>query len=218
VGEAALLPPSQPSPAKRGRCSIAGEGHHMNSGQSTMIIWKRTTTVTMHGPNAQEDIADVQIQAPLERLGRVLERLAKGALALTLYGSGSLVVSGILFYFSWKLGLSALLVLTGLLPLGASAYLLWRLLRRGQPPRLWRYKSREAAILRLAQRSRGRLTVAEVAMGTRLTLREAEETLSALVREGYIDVEVSPSGILVYHCMPLSGRGDRDAAEQVLPR
>src|SRR5687768_12741245 len=101
-----------------------------------MIIWKRSTTVTMHGPDGREDITDTRMQASIERFGRVLERLAKGALALTLYGSGSLVLSGILFYFSWKLGLSALLVLTGLLPLGASAYLLWRLLRRGQPPRL----------------------------------------------------------------------------------
>jgi hypothetical protein len=182
-----------------------------------MVIWKRVTTVTMHGPDEQEDVTDAWMQAPLERFGRVLERLVKGALALTLYGSGSLVVSGILFYFSWKLGLSALLVLTGLLPLGTSAYLLWRLLQRGHPPRLWRYKSREAAILRLAQRSRGRLTVAEVALGTGLTLREAEVTLSALVREGYVDVEVSPSGLLVYHCMPSADRADRESAEPVLP-
>jgi hypothetical protein len=182
-----------------------------------MVIWKRSTIVTISGGEGRNDMTEVQMQAPIERLGRALERLAKGALALTLYGSGSLVVSGILFYFSWKLGLSALLVLTGLLPLGASAYLLWRLLRRGQPRRLWRYKSREAAILRLAQRSRGRLTVTEVAMGTGLTLREAEATLRELVREGYVDLEVSPSGMLVYHCVPLSGRDDRDSAEQVLP-
>jgi len=183
-----------------------------------MVIWKRSTTVTMHGPDGRENITDTRMQAPIERLGRAFESLAKGALALTLYGSGSLVVSGILFYFSWELGLSALFVLTGLLPLGASAYLLWRLLRRGQPPRLWRYKSREAAILRLAQGSRGQLTVAEVAMGTGLTLREAEATLSALVRDGYVDVEVSASGMLVYHCVPLSGKGDRDSTEPVLPR
>jgi hypothetical protein len=189
----------------------------MHAGHLIMVIWKRVTTVTMHGSDAREDILDARMQAPVERFGRVLERLAKGALALTLYGSGSLVVSGVLFYFSWKLGLSALLVLTGLLPLGGSAYLLWRLVQRGQPPRLWRYKSREAAILRLAQRSGGRLTVAEVAMTTALTLREAEMTLNALVREGYVDVEVSPSGLLVYHCIRLAERGDRDSAEPVLP-
>jgi hypothetical protein len=182
-----------------------------------MVISKHSTTMTRHGSDAEGETPDVRMQASIERFGRVLEGLAKGALALTLYGSGSLVVSGILFYFSWKLGLSALLVLTGLLPLGASAYLLWRLLRRGQQPRLWRYRSREAAILRVAQRSKGRLTVAEVAMGTGLTLRQAEATLSALVREGYIDIEVSPSGMLVYHCVPLRSKGDRDSAEQVLP-
>jgi hypothetical protein len=183
----------------------------------SMANWKPTTNLVEQRSNTREAWGDAPLQTPLERLGRFVEGLAKGALALVLYGSSTLVLSGILFYFSWKLGLSTLLVLSGLLPLGASAYLLWCLLRGRRPPRLWRYKTREAAILRLAQRVGGRLTVAEVAMGTGLGLREAEATLNELVRKGYADLQVSPSGMLVYHCIPLSGAVDKEHAEQVLP-
>jgi hypothetical protein len=155
--------------------------------------------------------------APFERLGHIVERIAKGALAMTLYASGTLVVSGVLFYFSWKLGLTALFVLSGLLPLGASGYLLWRLMRRGRPPRLWRYKSREAAIVHLAQRLGGRLTVTDAAIGTGLTLQEAEATLNELVRQGYADLQVSASGVLVYQCFPLTGTAEKERAERILP-
>jgi hypothetical protein len=183
----------------------------------SVAIWKQATIVIERRPDAREARRDTTVQTPLERLGRFVEVLAKGALALTLYGSGTLVLSGILFYFSWKLGLAALLVLSGLLPLGASAYLLWRLLRGQRPPRLWRYKAREAAILQLAQHVGGRLTVAEVAMGTGLSLQAARATLNELVRKGYADLQVSPSGMLVYHCLPLSGAVDKERAERVWP-
>jgi hypothetical protein len=181
-----------------------------------MVTCKHTANLLERRSDRRQAWGDATMQAPLERLGRFVEGLAKGALALTLYGSGTLVLSGILFYFSWKLGLSALLVLSGLLPLGASAYLLWRLLRGRRPPRLWRYRTREAAILQLAHRVGGRLTVAEVAVGTRLSLQEAEATLNKLVRKGYVDLEVSPSGMLVYHCLPLSGAGDKERAQRLL--
>lgn len=182
-----------------------------------MVTWKRSSTITRPDDAGRDGASDPQMPAPFERLGRILERIAKGALAVTLYGSGTLVVSGILFYSSWKLGLTALFVLSGLLPLAASVYLLWRLMQRGRPPRLWRSKSREAAILQLAQRLGGRLTVADVAMGTGLTLREAEAALNELVHKGYADLHVSPSGVLIYQCFPLVGAADRDRAEQLLP-
>jgi hypothetical protein len=180
-----------------------------------MLIRKQTTYIVERRANGREPWRDGTAQTPLERLSRLLEALAKGALALTLYGSGTLVLSGILFYFSWALGLSALLVLSGLLPLGGSAYLLWRLLRGRRPPGLWRYRTREAAIMQLAKRMGGRLTVAEVAIGTGLSLQKAEATLNELVRKGYVDVQVSPSGMLVYHCLHLSGAGDKERAERL---
>jgi hypothetical protein len=126
------------------------------------------------------------------------------------------VVSGVLFYFSWKLGVTALFVLSGLLPLGASAYLLWRLIRRGHQPRLWRYRTREAAILKLARRLGGRLTVADVALGTGLTLRASEAALNELARKGYVELQVAPSGVLVYSCDALADAPDKNHAEGIL--
>lgn len=155
----------------------------------------------MQGASEWEAQAPTQVQALQQRIGRFLSTVLKGTLALTLYGSSTLVVSGVLFYFSWKLGLSALFVLSGLLPLAGSMYLLWRVLRPQRPPRRWGYKAREAAVLQLAQRLGGRLTVGDVALGTALTLQEAEAILNELVRKGYADLQLSPSGMLVYHCL-----------------
>jgi hypothetical protein len=176
---------------------------------------KRSILITTRDPEAREESYDPQVAAFKERLGRFCERLAKGVLAVALYGSGTLVLSGVLFYFSWKLGLTALFVLSGLLPLSASAYLLWRLTGRARQPRLWRARSREAAVLKLAQRLGGRLTVSDVALGTGLTLRTSEVVLNTLVSQGYAELQVSPTGVFIYHCFPLADARDKRHAERV---
>jgi hypothetical protein len=182
-----------------------------------MLTWKRSIIVTARRAGGYEEACDWQLEGFKERVLRVFEGVVKGALAVVLYGSGAVVFSGVLFYFSWKLGIAALFVLGGLLPLGGSAYLLWRLMRRGRPPWLWRQGSRQAAILKLAQRLGGRLTVADVTLGTGLRLQEAETALNDLVRRGYADLQVSPVGVLVYRCFPLADAHEKDRAEPVLP-
>jgi hypothetical protein len=181
-----------------------------------MLIWKRSIAMTSWHAEERDEISDLQVDAFKERVARFCGGLAKGALAAVLYGSGSLVLSGVLFYFSWKLGIAALLVLGGLLPLAGSGYLLWRLMRRGAPPWLWRRRWRQVAILKLARRLGGRLTVADVVLGTGLSLGEAEATLKELARQRYVDLQVSPSGILVYHCFPLANAPDKSRAERVM--
>jgi hypothetical protein len=163
-----------------------------------------------------DDTPDVQVDAVKERIFRFFESLAKGTLAAVLYGSGTLVLSGVLFYFSWKLGIAALFVLAGLMPMAGSAYLLWRLMRRGRPPWLWRGRWRQGAILKLAWRRGGRLTVADVALGTGLTLGEAKAALNELARKGYAGLQVSPSGVLVYHFFSLADVHDKSRAAHVL--
>jgi hypothetical protein len=182
-----------------------------------MITWKRSIILAARRAGGHDEASDSQLEAFKERVLRVFEGVVKGALAVALYGSGAVVLSGVLFYFSWKLGIAALFVLGGLLPLTGSAYLLWRLVGRGRPPRLWRQGSRQAAILKLARRLGGRLTVADVTLGTGLRLQEAESTLNDLVRKGYADLQVSPAGVLVYHCFPLADAHEKDRAEHVLP-
>jgi hypothetical protein len=172
--------------------------------------------VTSWRTEERDETPDAQVEAFTERIFRFFEGLAKGALAAVLYGSGSLVLSGVLFYFSWKLGIAALLVLGGLLPLAGSAYLLWRLIRRGRPPWLWRGRWRQVAILRLAQRLGGRMTVADVALGTGLSLGEAKAALNELARKGYAGLEVSPSGVLVYHFFPPVDAHHKRRAARVL--
>jgi hypothetical protein len=187
-------------------------------GKRAMITFtvKRSVLISPRNPEEEEDHAGPQIAALKERAWGFFERLAKGVLAVVLYGSGTLVFSGVLFYFSWKLGLTALFVLSGLLPLSASVYLLWRLTHRERRPWLWRSRAREAAILKLARRLGGRLTVADVALGTGLSLQAAEVALNELVRRGYAELQVSRSGVLVYHCFPLADGQDKSHAERVL--
>lgn len=179
------------------------------------FTWKRTLLIDTRPPDRDDTRPDPQIAALKERLWGFCERLAKGLLAVTLYGSGTLVLSGVLFYFSWKLGLTALLVLSGLLPLGGSAYLLWRLMGR-QRPWLWHARAREAAILAMAKRLGGRLTVADVALGTGLTLHASERALNELVRRGYAELHVSGGGVLIYQCFPLADVQSKQQAERVL--
>jgi hypothetical protein len=181
-----------------------------------MLTWKRSIAMTSWQVGELDAASDPQVDAVKERVVRFCGGVAKGILAAMLYGSGSVVLSGVLFYFSWKLGIAALLVLGGLLPLAGSGYLLWRLMRWGGPPWLGRRRWRQAAILALARRLGGRLTAADVVLGTGLSLREAEATLNELARQRYIDLEVSPSGVLVYHCFPLTHAPDKNRAARVL--
>jgi hypothetical protein len=71
-----------------------------------MITWKRSVMITSQRTAAHDEAANLQIEAFKERVLRVFEGLAKGALATALYGSGALVLSGVLFYFSWELGIA----------------------------------------------------------------------------------------------------------------
>jgi hypothetical protein len=161
-------------------------------------------------------MSDPRLEAVKARLSRFCGNLVKGVLAAVLYGSGALVLSGVLFYFSWKLGIAALLVLGGLFPLAGSAYLLWRILRRQGAPWLGRRRWRQVAILTLASRLGGRLTVADVVLGTDLSLQEAEATLKELARQRYVNLQVSPAGVVVYHCFPSAETKDiRHAAPQL---
>ena len=55
-----------------------------------MFTWKRSLIVTSWRADAREEIPDVQVEAIKERIVRFFEGLAKGTLAVVLYGSGTL--------------------------------------------------------------------------------------------------------------------------------
>ena len=56
----------------------------------------------------------------------------------------------------------------------------------------------EAEVLRVALSRDGRITAAEVAMATELSLEEAQGYLERLARNGTISVEVGANGMLIY--------------------
>ena len=56
----------------------------------------------------------------------------------------------------------------------------------------------EAEVLRVALSRDGRITAAEVAMATELSLEEAQGYLERLARSGTISVEVGANGMLIY--------------------
>ena len=56
----------------------------------------------------------------------------------------------------------------------------------------------EAEVLRVALSRDGRITAAEVAMATELSLDEAQGYLERLARSGMISVEVGANGMLIY--------------------
>ncbi len=56
----------------------------------------------------------------------------------------------------------------------------------------------EAEVLRLASAGSGRLAVVEIVRDLGVSSAEAEEALQALMRRGVADVEVTPSGGIVY--------------------
>ena len=56
----------------------------------------------------------------------------------------------------------------------------------------------EAEVLRVALSRDGRVTAAEVAMTTELSLEEAQGYLERLARSGTISVEVGANGMLIY--------------------
>ena len=56
----------------------------------------------------------------------------------------------------------------------------------------------EKIVLQLAKKRHGKLTVAEVAANSALTLEQAKETLDQLNIKGFNEMDVSDAGIIVY--------------------
>ena len=63
---------------------------------------------------------------------------------------------------------------------------------------LVRYRRRQNRVVRLAHQRGGRLTVTETAADTGLTVEEASEILKRLADGGFVEVEITDSGLIVY--------------------
>lgn len=70
------------------------------------------------------------------------------------------------------------------------------------------YSKRERQVLRLAQQKGGRLTIPEIAADTSLTTQEAEEFMRRLVTNGYVNMDVTETGVIVYEFYEIAHRGE----------
>jgi hypothetical protein len=77
--------------------------------------------------------------------------------------------------------------------------LLWVLAERlDAAARLVRYRRQQNRILKLAHARGGRLTTTEAATDTGLTVEDCEQILKKLAEGGFVEVEVTDSGLMVY--------------------
>ena len=77
--------------------------------------------------------------------------------------------------------------------------LLWILAKKlDAAAHLVRYRRQQSRVVRLARQRGGRLTVTETAADTGLTVEEASEILKRLADGGFVEVEITDSGVIVY--------------------
>ncbi len=77
--------------------------------------------------------------------------------------------------------------------------ILWILARKLDAAALLvRRRKQQNRIVRLARERGGRLMVAEAAADTGLTVQEAEQILKELADGGYVEIQVTDSGMVVY--------------------
>jgi hypothetical protein len=68
------------------------------------------------------------------------------------------------------------------------------------------HEQREREIIRLAQQKRGRLTIPEIAVATSMTTEEADEMMREMTAKGYVDMQVTDSGVIVYEFYEIAHR------------
>ena len=77
--------------------------------------------------------------------------------------------------------------------------LLWLSSRKlDEAAQLVRYRRQQNKLVRLARQRQGRLTVTESAAETGMTIEECEQILKKMADGGYVEVEVTDSGLMVY--------------------
>jgi hypothetical protein len=90
---------------------------------------------------------------------------------------------------------AAVLLLAGILPLALGVWLFWRTLT-GASRRA--FEAREQAVVHVASRHRGVVTVPQVAEESGMTLEQAKEVLDRLYHKSFNEMTLSDSGEIIY--------------------
>lgn len=111
-------------------------------------------------------------------------------------------------------GIGVLLAVTGLFS-GVAVLAGWGALcgLRDKRPAL---ESHESVILRLAAAEHGRLTAADLACNSELSLAQSEVELQALVNDGHAEAIVVEGGVVVYKVRSLLSAAEKRDAVDVL--
>ena len=129
----------------------------------------------------------------MKRLGALF--LKTWAVPLVPVGGG-LMIFGLIDRIEYQQGMDLFSVGVTLVILGA---LLWILSKKlDEAAQMVRYRRQQNRIVRLAQERGGRLTVVEAAADIGLTVEEVEEVLKRMADGGYVEIEVTDSGLVVY--------------------
>ena len=70
-------------------------------------------------------------------------------------------------------------------------------------------------LLKLAVRNFGKLTVVEAALGLNISIEQADHLLSRCMEKHLAEMQVSESGILVYHFLPFITGREKQTAETI---
>lgn len=185
------------------------------------------------GQSSQHPPVNVNISLAGEGIAPSYESGHSTGLAYGLWCAGLLGACGIHRFYLGKVGTGILYLLTfGLLGIGQlyDLFAMKKLVRRadireghvphprqvalaqaksnpqlssGPPPTL------RQALLRVAAKHGGEITVTQAVMATDRSFEEVEKTLSEMVDKGYVDVDNAPgSGVIVYRFPDLAGRRD----------
>lgn len=60
------------------------------------------------------------------------------------------------------------------------------------------YVQREKEVIRLAQSSNGRISIPDIVAGTSMSSDEAEKVMQEMTTKGYVDMQVTDAGVIVY--------------------
>jgi len=133
------------------------------------------------------------MEGGMKRLGALF--LKTWAVPLVPVGLG-LMLFGLIDRIEHQQGMDQFSVGVTLVILGA---LLWILSKKlDEAAQLVRYRRQQNRVICLAQERGGRLTVVEAAADTGLTVEEVEDILKRMADGGYVEIEVTDSGLMVY--------------------
>lgn len=176
-------------------------------GNTKLAVSKIDGFIGTETPNIISSSKKINIEKNINFSNKDVKRFTKSALNSFLsFGGSFLTIIGTIFTFSFliltfdpsiddKTAIIICLLIFGLGPLTTGISMI---IKSKKQKKESKYKELEEKVLYLAEQNNGILTVSKIAKNTDLTLKESEEFLSELVKNGYVVVDITEDGQLEY--------------------